>query len=176
MWKGVEQDKSLTAFQYFQWQLWAWAQPCNCAWSGCCTGGWDGWNTWSSVMLWELLKVCEPRDFIPNWGESQNLPSVMLLGSLLPQNRKVISSFSGHFIYLIYLTRNCCVLKYNICQVFQFSLIRCASSKTEVEKGDYFSSLTVHVSAVLWLHKNSIETKTPVSGIFPHLGKSSVDH
>lgn len=57
-------------------------------------------------------------------------------------------------------------------QVFCFlwlpeSKIGCASSKTEFQKGGNLSSLTVYVSAVLWLHKSNIETKTLISGIFP---------
>lgn len=44
----------------------------------------------------------------------------------------------------------------------------CTSSKINFEKGENLSSLRVYDSAVLWLHKNNIETKPPISGIFPH--------
>lgn len=98
MWKGVEQDKFLTGFPYFQQQLWAWAQPHNWAWLGCWSGGWGCWNAWKNAVL----------------------PSIMLLESLLLCNRKVTSAFTGHFIYVVCLTRNCWALGYNMCKFFCF--------------------------------------------------------
>lgn len=83
----------------------------------------------------------------------------------------MISAFSGHFIYILYLTRNCWALRYNFCKFFVFS--DCPSPKLVVQaqklsfRREATSAVLVYVSAVLWLHKSNIETKTLISGIFP---------
>lgn len=95
------------------------------------------------------------------------------------KNRRVISSFSGLFMCPVDLTRSyCCLLKYRFCKLlfiyliiyFWLSLDAQAQKLRLKREPTKFKSLQW-----FWLHKNNIETKTSVSGFFPHLRKSVVD-